>query len=311
MRVDNSQHPNSRWYTGSGIYRDVRLVATSKTAIKHWGSFIATPDASSNRATVAIEHDVNQEGNGALKFVSAIYDAQGRKVSEADIATKRNQKYYQTLTVDRPQLWSTDRPYLYKMVTRVYQDDKWVDEYTSTFGIRYFNFDVDNGFSLNGKYLKILGVCQHHDLGALGAAFNVSAAKRQLRILKEMGVNAIRMAHNPPASKLLDLCDEMGFLVMDESFDMWAKKKNKFDYFSDFPEWHKRDLEHMVKRDRNHPSVIIWSIGNEIREQFDSTGISLTRELVRIVKDLDTTRPVTCALSESDPAKNYIYQSGH
>lgn len=310
VRVDNSQQPNSRWYTGSGIYRDVRLVATSKTAIKHWGSFITTPDASSNRATVAIEHDVNQEGNGALKFVSAIYDAQGRKVSEADIATKRNQKYYQTLTVDRPQLWSTDRPYLYKMVTRVYQDNKWVDEYTSTFGIRYFNFDVDNGFSLNGKYLKILGVCQHHDLGALGAAFNVSAAKRQLRILKEMGVNAIRMAHNPPASKLLDLCDEMGFLVMDESFDMWAKKKNKFDYFSDFPEWHKRDLEHMVKRDRNHPSVIIWSIGNEIREQFDSTGISLTRELVRIVKDLDTTRPVTCALSESDPAKNYIYQSG-
>ncbi|MCH5720296.1 DUF4982 domain-containing protein [Niabella hibiscisoli] len=196
------------------------------------------------------------------------------------------------------------------MVTKVYQDSKWVDEYTSVFGIRYFNFDVNDGFSLNGEYLKILGVCQHHDLGALGAAYNESAARRQLRILKEMGVNAIRMAHNPPAARLLDLCDEMGFLVMDESFDMWAKKKNKFDYFSDFPEWHQRDLEHMVKRDRNHPSIIMWSIGNEIREQFDSTGITITRELVKIVKDIDTTRPVLCALSESDPSKNYIYQSG-
>jgi len=310
VRVDNSQQPNSRWYTGSGIYRDVRLVVTNKTAIKHWGSFITTPVVNNQNATVVIEHDVKQEGKGALKFVSTIYDAQGKKVSEVNAATAKNDKHYQTLTVNQPQLWSVARPYLYRMVTKVFQDSKWVDEYSSTFGVRYFNFDVDNGFSLNGQYLKILGVCQHHDLGALGAAYNESAARRQLSILKEMGVNAIRMAHNPPASRLLDLCDEMGFLVMDESFDMWAKKKNKFDYFSDFPEWHQRDLEHMVKRDRNHPSVIIWSIGNEIREQFDSTGITLTRELVKIVKDLDTTRPVTCALSESDPAKNFIYQSG-
>jgi len=310
VRVDNSQQPNSRWYTGSGIYRDVRLVVTNKTAVKHWGSFITTPDVSKTRATISVEHDVEQDGKGALKFISTIYDAQGRKVGEASAATARNEKHYQILTVNQPQLWSVNRPYLYKMVTKVFQDNKWVDEYSSTFGIRYFNFDVNEGFSLNGEYLKILGVCQHHDLGALGAAYNESAARRQLRILKEMGVNAIRMAHNPPAARLLDLCDEMGFLVMDESFDMWAKKKNKFDYFSDFPEWHQRDLEHMVKRDRNHPSIIMWSIGNEIREQFDSTGITITRQLVKIVKDLDTTRPVTCALSESDPAKNYIYQSG-
>lgn len=310
VRVDNSQQPNSRWYTGSGIYRDVRLVVTNKTAIKHWGTFITTPVVNNQAATVSIEHDVEQYGKGALKFVSTIYDAQGKKVSEVNTAATKNDKYYQTLTVNQPQLWSVHRPYLYKMVTKVFQDNKWVDEYSTAFGIRYFNFDVDNGFSLNGQYLKILGVCQHHDLGALGAAYNESAARRQLRILKEMGVNAIRMAHNPPAARLLDLCDEMGFLVMDESFDMWAKKKNKFDYFSDFPKWHQRDLEHMVKRDRNHPSVIMWSIGNEIREQFDSTGVTLTRELVKIVKDLDTTRPVTCALSESDPAKNYIYQSG-
>src|SRR5690606_6578242 len=200
--------------------------------------------------------------------------------------------------------------YLYKLETNVYQGNKIVDATLTRFGIRSFEFDADNGFSLNGQYMKILGVCQHHDLGALGAAFNESAARRQLRILKEMGVNAIRMAHNPPAAKLLDLCDEMGFLVMDESFDMWAKRKNKFDYHADFKEWHKRDLEHMVLRDRNHPSIIMWSIGNEIREQFDSTGISLTRELVKIVKNLDTSRPVTCALTETDPGKNFIYQSG-
>ncbi|WP_211316542.1 glycoside hydrolase family 2 TIM barrel-domain containing protein [Niabella yanshanensis] len=310
VRVDNSQQPNSRWYTGSGIYRDVKLVVTNKTAIKHWGSFITTPQVNSQSAIVSVEHDVQRDGKGVLKFISTVYDAQGKKISEVNATTSKNGKYYQTLAVNQPQLWSISHPYLYKMVTKVFQDNKWVDEYSSTFGIRYFNFDVDNGFSLNGQYLKILGVCQHHDLGALGAAYNESAARRQLKILREMGVNAIRMAHNPPAARLLDLCDEMGFLVMDESFDMWAKKKNKFDYSIDFPEWHQRDLEHMIKRDRNHPSVIIWSIGNEIREQFDSTGITITRDLVKIVKDIDTTRPVLSALTETDPEKNYIYQSG-
>ncbi|MCH5597781.1 glycoside hydrolase family 2 TIM barrel-domain containing protein [Niabella ginsengisoli] len=288
----------------------MRLVTTNQTAINHWGAFVTTPKVSDEEATVVAAYDIKKTGQGALQVKSFVYDSEGNLVKQNASSIFKLNKYYQTFQIAKPKLWSVENPHQYRLVTKVFQDKKLVDEYTVKFGVRYFNFDADNGFSLNGKSLKILGVCQHHDLGALGAAFNISAAKRQLRILQEMGVNAIRMAHNPPAPQLLDLCDEMGFLVMDESFDMWAKKKNKFDYYSDFPEWHKRDLGHMVLRDRNHPSIIMWSIGNEIREQFDSTGISLTRELVDIVKDLDTTRPVTCALSESEPEKNYIYQSG-
>jgi beta-galactosidase len=158
--------------------------------------------------------------------------------------------------------------------------------------------------------LKILGVNNHHDLGALGAAVNTRAMERQLEILKEMGCNAIRTAHNPPAPELLDLCDKMGFLVMDEAYDVWRKKKMKYDYHKEWDAWYKKDLQDLVLRDRNHPCIIIWSIGNEIREQFDSTGIPITKDLVEIVKSLDTTRPVTCALTENIPEKNFIYQSG-
>ncbi|MGZ3853543.1 MAG: glycoside hydrolase family 2 TIM barrel-domain containing protein, partial [Flavisolibacter sp.] len=196
-----------------------------------------------------------------------------------------------------------------KLVIKLLQNNRIIDRYETTLGIRSFAFDAQKGFSLNGKPMKILGVCMHHDLGALGAAVNTRAIERQLQILKAMGCNAIRTAHNPPAPEFLDLCDKMGFIVMDEAFDMWRKGKNKFDYHVDFNEWHKRDLEDQVKRDRNHPSVFFWSIGNEIREQFDSSGIDLTKELVRIVKTLDTTRPVTCALTENNPGKNFIYQS--
>ena len=183
------------------------------------------------------------------------------------------------------------------------------DTWQSDFGIRFFNFDSNKGFSLNGKPLKIHGVCEHHDLGALGAAINTAAIAHKLRILKAMGCNAIRTSHNPPAPEFLDLCDKMGFLVMDEAFDMWAKKKNKYDYARDWTNWHTADLIDQIKRDWNHPCVFVWSIGNEIREQFDSTGISITQKLVRIVKAFDKTRPVTSALSENRPDKNFIYQS--
>jgi beta-galactosidase len=204
-------------------------------------------------------------------------------------------------------IWSVENPHLYKLRVELSTvQGKQFDVVSMNFGIRHFNFDSQNGFSLNGKPLKIKGVCMHHDLGALGAAFNITAAKRQLKILKEMGCNAIRFSHNPPASELLDLCDQMGFLVIDEAFDMWQKRKNKYDYHLDFKEWHKKDIEAMVLRDRNHPSVIMWSIGNEIREQFDSTGTTITKELVSIVKDLDPTRPVTSALTETFPEKNFI-----
>jgi beta-galactosidase len=215
----------------------------------------------------------------------------------------------QNFEVKKPMLWDVDNPYQYKMVTQVFVNDDIADVYETHFGIRTFDFDAEKGFSLNGKRMKILGVCLHHDLGALGAAVNTRAMARQLEILKEMGCNAIRTAHNPPAPEQLDLCDQMGFIVMDEAFDVWKKRKVRYDYNVDWDDNHVRDLEDFIRRDRNHPSVMMWSIGNEIREQFDSTGIAITQELVGIVKRLDNTRPVTCALTENEPAKNFIYQS--
>ncbi len=214
------------------------------------------------------------------------------------------------MTIPNPHVWSPDDPYLYTVETRILNGKTLLDTYTTKTGIRTFRFDTTQGFFLNGQYLKIKGVCLHHDLGALGAAVNKAAIRRQLRLLKEMGCNAIRTSHNPPAPEFLDACDEMGFLVMDEAFDMWKKKKNRYDYSLDFQQWHKQDLQDQVLRDRSHPSVIIWSIGNEIREQFDSSGITIARELASIVKALDTTRPITSALTETDTAKNFIYRSG-
>ena len=310
VRVDNSQQPNSRWYSGSGIYRDVRLVTTTTTAISHWGVFVTTPKVSPQLATVNVALDVEVKNNAPVTVHHKIFDEQGRLVSQSSSLNQPvNKVSTQSLQVQQPKLWSVKLPHLYKLETTIYQSNKLVDQYNTIFGIRYFNFDADKGFSLNGVPMKILGVCLHHDLGALGAAFNKSAAKRQLQILKDMGCNAIRAAHALPAPQFLELCDEMGFLVMDENFDQWAKRKNKYDYHIDFPKWHKKDLEAMVKRDRNHPSVFMWSIGNEIREQFDSTGITIAKDLVKIVKNIDPTRPVTCALSENKPEKNFIYQS--
>jgi beta-galactosidase len=185
-----------------------------------------------------------------------------------------------------------------------------LDKTVTPFGIRSFSFDAGKGFSLNGKPMKLLGVCMHHDLGALGAAVNTRAIERQLQILKDMGCNSIRTSHNPPAPELLDLCDRLGFLVIDEAFDMWKKKKNEQDYHLDWEKWHEKDLTDQILRDRNHPSLFMWSIGNEIPEQFDSTGISITRELSSIARNLDPTRPVTCGLTEMEPEKNYIFRSG-
>lgn len=314
VKVDNSLQPNSRWYTGSGIYRNVWLTTTDKIAIAQWGVFVTTPKVSAEQATVNVKYLINNSAkNEKAEVQSVVYNAKGKAVASVQSEVRLNRpevEHVQDLQVDQPQLWSVDNPYQYKVVTTITSNGKVMDNHETLFGIRYFNFDSATGFSLNGKPLKILGVCNHHDLGALGAAFNIRAAERQLELLKAMGCNAIRTAHNPPAAELLDLCDRMGFLVMDESFDMWKKKKNNQDYHKEFSEWSKRDVEDMVKRDRNHPSIIMWSIGNEIREQFDSTGISITKELVSYVKKLDPTRPVTSALTENIPEKNFIYQSG-
>jgi beta-galactosidase len=309
VKVDNSAQPNSRWYTGSGIYRNVWLEMSNKTRIEHWETVVTTPVIKTNQATIQIITKIDNKGIGYPLLETVIYDDSHKKVASS-VSTKWNgDAAVQTITISYPKLWSVAKPYLYTAVLKLSNGSSIVDIHKTTFGIRYFNFDNERGFSLNGKSLKILGVCMHHDLGALGVAVNTRAIERQLQILKAMGCNAIRTAHNPPAPELLDLCDKMGFIVMDEAFDIWKKGKNKFDYHVDWDEWHKKDLEDQIRRDRNHPSVFMWSIGNEIREQFDSTGTPIAKELVQIVKGLDSTRPVTCALTENNSEKNFIYQS--
>jgi len=294
VKVDNSAQPNSRWYSGSGIYRHVWLESKGLESIDPAEIFIATPQINERVANVHIEMPYNH-------IRVTIFDAAGKKL----VTSTRPD-----LRITGPHRWSPDDPYLYRIGIELLKGNDVQDSYTTQVGIRNFNFDIQKGFFLNGMPLKIKGVCLHHDLGALGAAVNAAAITRQLRLLKAMGCNAIRTSHNPPAPELLDACDSLGFLVMDEAFDMWQKKKTKYDYSLDFRRWHAQDLQDQIRRDRNHPSVIIWSIGNEIREQFDSSGIRIARELAAIVKALDTTRPITSALTETDTAKNFIYRSG-
>ncbi|MBF9254022.1 DUF4982 domain-containing protein [Pontibacter sp. 172403-2] len=316
VKVDNAQQPNSRWYSGSGIYRNVWLVKTNPVYVDQWGTYVTTPEVNAQTAKVVISTKINNrtEKKGPYTLETIVYDAAGKEVARA---TKDNlqladstTEFNQQLTVEQPNLWSVEKPYLYTVVTQVTQDGDVIDNYETPLGIRYFNFDAQQGFSLNGKPMKILGVCNHHDLGALGAAVNTRALERQLEILKAMGVNGIRTSHNPPAPELLALCDKMGFIVMDEAFDMWKKGKTKYDYSAHWDKWHRKDLEDLIRRDRNHPSVFIWSIGNEIPEQWDSiAGPAITKELASIVKGLDKTRPVTSALNDPQPNNN-IYKSG-
>ncbi len=306
VKVDNSQQPDSRWYSGSGIYRDVKLVMVKKWITKPADFFIYT-EKTDNGDFKIIAESWQHSNSKVLSVDVYLYDYNGKKIGRMDnVVLNKNNYFKSTFTISKPSFWSPLNPYLYKAVFKVFASEYLVDQYETTFGIRSIHFDAQKGFFLNNQPLKIKGVCMHHDLGALGAAFNKAAAKRQLQILKDMGCNAIRFSHNPPASAMLDLCDEMGFLVMDEAFDMWRKKKNKFDYHLQFDEWAEKDLQAMVLRARNHPSVFMWSIGNEIREQFDSSGTTLTKKLVDIVKQLDPTRPVTAALTETMPEKNFI-----
>lgn len=317
VKVDNSLQPDSRWYTGSGIYRDVKIEVKPKIHFDESKTFI-TSDIKINEVSINVYSEIENSANGqhTYQIKYQVFDKSGieqmpiynyNKTRQIQMNGSRSVMNFEFI-FQNLKLWSTVTPNIYTLKKTLFIDGKLADEKTTTFGIRSFHFDAQKGFFLNNQPLKIKGVCMHHDLGALGAAFNKTAAKRQLQILKDMGCNAIRFSHNPPASELLDLCDEMGFLVMDEAFDMWRKKKNKntYDYHLNFDEWHERDLQAMVLRDRNHPSVIMWSIGNEIREQFDSTGTVITKKLVDIVKRLDPTRPVTSALTETWPEKNFI-----
>lgn len=314
VKVDNADQPNSRWYSGSGIYRNVWLEKVNPIHVDHWGTFITTPTVNGNEAIVRCTTNISEVNNKAAYTLSTtVVDANGRTVAQASAPVNSERKEaVQTIKISQPHLWSIEQPYLYKAISQLKSGKKVLDTYETTFGIRSFYFDAAKGFFLNGKPVKIIGVCNHHDLGALGTAFNTRAAERQLQILKDMGCNGLRTSHNPPAPELLDLCDKMGFIVMDEAFDMWAKQKTKYDYHLYWAEWHKRDLEDQIRRDRNHPSVFMWSVGNEIPEQGgdakkgDTTGRTIGRELVRIVKSLDTTREVVTANDQTGTWNNII-----
>jgi len=314
VKADNSVQPNSRWYSGSGIYRNVWLITTNKMAVDEWGTYVTTPEVGANSATVNVQVSINNKtgADQTLTVQTVILDANGKQVAMTSSPLKAGNTtstVNQQLKVASPVLWSDTNPYLYQTVTKIYNGKTLTDTYTTNLGIRTFNFDKDKGFSLNGVRMKIRGVCLHHDLGSLGAALTTRALQRQLEMLKEMGCNGIRTTHNPPSPELLDLCDKMGFIVMDEAFDCWEKAKKPYDYSVYFKEWHKRDLEDQVLRDRNHPSVMIWSIGNEIPEQGYPSGTAIAKELAGIVRNLDVTRPITTANDHPDTS-NYIIKSG-
>ena len=326
VRVDNSDQPNSRWYSGCGIYRHVWLTKTNPIHIKHWGVFVHD-----GKVEVDYENLTKQK----VTVVNTLLDAKGKTIAKAK--GEHSSFHIPHSTFHK---WSCEDPYIYKVRTQLIVKGKVVDEVETTTGFRDFKFDAKNGFWLNGKNFKLNGVCEHHDLGCLGAALNEDALHRKLTKLKAMGVNAIRSSHNPPAPELLNMCDTMGLIVMDESFDMWRRKKTQNDYARFFDEWHERDLTDLVLRDRNHPSILMWSIGNEVLEQWSSAEADtltleqanlilnaghdastlakdgelsvqslLTQHLAEIVKRYDTSRPITAGCNEPSP-NNHLFKSG-
>ncbi len=310
--VNNSKQPNSRWYSGSGIYRNVWLVKTNPVYVDLWGTYITSSKKDGNTYDVSINTRITNstDADQSIVLENEIINDKGKVVGTVNsgytIKANTSNELKQSVQLVSPTLWSLANPYLYKAKSTIKADGIEKDNYETNFGIRTFKFDADKGFFLNEEPVKILGVCNHHDLGCLGAAVNTRAIERQLEILKAMGCNGIRTSHNPPAPELLDLCDKMGFIVMDEAFDMWKKKKTPYDYSLYWDEWHKKDLIDQILRDRNHPSIFVWSIGNEIVEQWDTSGIRVATELAKIVKELDTTRPVTAACNPPSPENNVV-----
>jgi Beta-galactosidase/beta-glucuronidase len=302
VRLNNNQ-PTSRWYSGSGIYRNVWLTVLDPVHVGYCGMFVTTPTVSSSSATANVNTKVLNQGSQSksVTLKTTITDAEGNAVasnssSAVSIAGNGSNTYSQNLTVSNPHLWSPASPYLYTVQTQVVVDENVVDTYSSTLGIRYFSFSSTTGFSLNGVNMKLNGVCLHHDLGALGAAVNYRAIERELQIMKDMGCNAIRTSHNPPDPQLLEICDRLGLMVMDEAFDCWETGKTTNDYHLYFNSWAQIDLQAMVTRDRNHPSIIMYSIGNEI----PSPTVATATKLKNWVKDVDSTRPVTWGCFAAD-----------
>jgi beta-galactosidase len=299
VRVDNSNQPNTRWYSGSGIYRHVRLVVADLVYVGHWGVYVTTPDVSAESAVVAVSSRVenNSKNLANVKLRSVLIDPDNHEVASVEsgfeLESEQQTEIKQQVRISSPSLWSVETPVLYKLHTVVLKGGEPMDEVITPFGIRKIEYDVDRGFLLNGKRVKMNGVNLHHDGGCVGAAVPEGVWRRRLEALKQMGCNAIRTAHNPPAPEFLDLCDRMGFLVMDEAFDEWQIGKTKYGYHVAFDEWSQRDLISFIHRDRNHPSVVMWSVGNEVREQPRESGHEILRSLVETCHREDPTRPVT------------------
>ena len=308
IRLDNPEK-SSRWYPGGGIYRNVWLVKTAPVRVAHWGTAVTTPKISTDSATVKIKTTLDNS-TAADTTVSVTHEifalkadgSRGKSVAKtpaasATIPAGKSAPLESETSIGSPKLWNIEQPNRYVVVTTVELNGAVVDTYETPFGVRQFEFTADKGFFLNDKHVKLNGVCQHHDLGALGSAINFRALQRQLEILREFGVNAIRTSHNPPAPELLDLCDRMGFVVMDEAFDCWATGKNKNDYQVLYADWHEQDLRALIRRDRNHPCVILWSSGNEVPDQDRPAGPELAEEHRGIIHSEDPTRPCTTAVS--------------
>ena len=342
VRVDNSDQPNSRWYSGCGIFRSVYVTAVNPIHIVPWDTYVLPHaplagtyhygEADSLVLTVSAP-------SPALQARVVLYDKEKRAVFTSEVPVNGTTAGVR-FRLPGAVRWSVDNPYLYTARIALVSEEKVIDDYAFRFGIRDFEFDPEQGFLLNGQPMKMNGVCLHHDLGCLGSAVNRRAVQRQLEVMRGMGVNAVRCSHNPPSVELLELCDEMGFLVMDEAFDMWYRRKTQRDYARFFTEWHERDLSDLVRRDRNHPSVVMWSIGNEVLEQWDDaradnltleeanmilnaghdyaepldTGFTfnqlLTRHLCNIVRRLDPSRPVTAGCNAADPRNNLFCEGG-
>ena len=306
IRLDNPP-ASSRWYPGAGIYRNVWLVKTGPVHVAHWGTYVTTPEirASDATANIRVTVDNGTDTSDTVSVKNEIYELGKDDTKRASIASTTtdgvqvapngSQTVETRVTIKNPQLWSLKTPNRYVVVTTLEQNGQVLDRYETPFGIRTIKFDANRGFFLNGEHVRLNGVCDHADLGALGTAINVRALQRQIEILQEMGCNAIRTSHNPPAPELLDLCDRMGMLVMDESFDCWQKGKRPNDYHRLFNDWHEKDWRAELRRDRNHPSIILWSIGNEVPDQGTPAGPRLAAELTRMAHEEDPTRPTTAA----------------
>jgi beta-galactosidase len=301
---------SSRWYPGAGIYRNVWLDVTGPVHVARWGTYVTTPQVTDEKAMVSAKIEVTNAADRSAEAMvqNTVLDSAGKAVSKntntISIPAGGSQTVSTSITVSRPQRWDVDHPNMYSLVTEIVDGGRVVDRYITPFGIRTIAFDHDKGFLLNGRKLKIQGVCNHHDLGALGAAVNRRAIERQLQIMKSAGVNALRSSHNPPAPEVLEYCDRMGVLVMDESFDMWKRSKiqNGNGYSKYFDEWSERDVRDMVHRDRNHPSIFMYSIGNEIPEQNSPNGAAMAKRLTGFFHEEDPTRPTTSAFNSPEAA---------